>query len=104
MHFDKTVEAIIQEAMQRGEFDNLANQGRPLDLSAYFDTPEELRLAYSVLKNAGVLPEEVELLKQIEALQTELEACSDPERQKALRQAIHDRRLDFNLRMERRRG
>ena len=53
MSFDKAVEAIIQEAMQRGDFDNLRGKGQPLDLSAYFDTPEDVRMAYSILKNAG---------------------------------------------------
>ncbi|MEW5940171.1 MAG: DUF1992 domain-containing protein, partial [Chloroflexota bacterium] len=53
------VERLIQEAMARGEFSNLPGEGKPIDLSAYFDTPEELRLAYSVLKSADILPQEV---------------------------------------------
>ena len=68
MSFEKAVEAIIQEAMQRGDFDNLRGKGQPLDLSAYFDTPEDVRMAYSILKNAGVLPEEINLLHEIAAL------------------------------------
>lgn len=61
MNFDKLVESLIKEAMERGEFDNLQNKGKPLDLSAYFETPEDLRMAYSVLKNAGMASAEVEL-------------------------------------------
>ncbi|HET9589851.1 MAG TPA: DUF1992 domain-containing protein [Anaerolineales bacterium] len=45
MNFDKAVEAMIKEAMERGEFDDLPGKGKPIDLSAYFDTPEEVRMA-----------------------------------------------------------
>ena len=58
MILDKAVEAIIKDAMERGEFTNLPGKGKPLDLSAYFETPEEVRMAYSLLKNAGMVPEE----------------------------------------------
>ncbi|MBJ6752547.1 DnaJ family domain-containing protein [Geomonas anaerohicana] len=61
-------ERRIQEAMERGEFDNLAGRGKPLvqeDLSA---VPEELRMAYKVLKNAGCVPLEVELTNDVASL------------------------------------
>ena len=53
--FDKLVEQKIREAMKAGEFDDLEGKGRPINLDAYFSTPEELRAGYAVLKNAGVL-------------------------------------------------
>src|SRR5438445_35918 len=43
--------------MEAGEFDRLEGAGRPVNLDAYFSTPEELRAGYAVLKNAGVVPE-----------------------------------------------
>ena len=33
MSFDRIVEAIIKEAMERGEFENLPGKGKPIDLS-----------------------------------------------------------------------
>jgi hypothetical protein len=39
MSFDRIVEAIIKEAMERGEFDNLPSMGKPIDLTEYFETP-----------------------------------------------------------------
>ena len=45
MNFDKLVEAAIKEAQERGEFNNLAGKGKPIDLTAYFDTPEDIRVA-----------------------------------------------------------
>ena len=31
--FDRIVEAIIKDAMERGEFDNLPGKGKPIDLT-----------------------------------------------------------------------
>ena len=45
MSLEKAVEAIIKEAQERGEFDNLKGKGKPIDLSAYFETPEDVRMA-----------------------------------------------------------
>jgi len=96
-----TVDEIIREAMERGEFDNLPGAGKPMDLSAYFDTPEEVRLAHSVLKGANFLPQEVELLKEIEALTNELEGTKDSAKRERLLKSIRDKRLNFSLMMER---
>ncbi|MCC6987221.1 MAG: DUF1992 domain-containing protein, partial [Anaerolineales bacterium] len=42
MPVENPVEKAIREAQARGEFDNLKGRGKPLDLTAYFETPEEL--------------------------------------------------------------
>ena len=72
MAFERVVDAIIEEALLHGNFQDWAGNGRPIDLSNYFDTPAEIRNAYSLLKNAGILPLEIQLLKEIEALKDEL--------------------------------
>ena len=46
-------EQRIREAMDKGEFDNLPGRGRPLDLDGEANIPEELRMAWKLLKNAG---------------------------------------------------
>ncbi len=45
MSFDQIVEALIREAQERGEFDNLSGKGKPIDLTSYFETPEDVRVA-----------------------------------------------------------
>jgi hypothetical protein len=97
----KAVDAIIEEAMRRGEFEDLPGAGKPIDLSAYFDTPEEVRLAYSILKNADVLPQEAELLKEIAALKEALNACTEEAGKKKLHREIEKRLLKYNLLIER---
>jgi len=44
----------------REEFDDLSGKGKPLDLDAYFVAPEHLRIGYSILKSADVIPEEMD--------------------------------------------
>lgn len=64
--FAKIVEERIRRAQLRGEFENLEGSGKPLGLGDGSHLPEELRLAYKILKNADCLPPEVELKKEIE--------------------------------------
>ena len=103
MNFDKIVEAIIQEAMERGEFENLPGKGKPIDLTAYFDTPEEVRMAHSVLKNAGMTPHEVELLKEIAQLKQVLVTMLDEKKKQELQKQIQQKQIEFSLMMERQR-
>ena len=55
MNLEKFVENIIREAQERGDFENLKNAGKPIDLNAYFETPEDTRIAASVLQNANII-------------------------------------------------
>ena len=102
MSFDRIVEAIIQEAMARGEFENLPGQGRPIDLTEYFNTPEDVRVAQAMLKNAGMAPVEVELLQEIVALKRLLSVVTDEEKRADYRKSLVDKQLQFNLLLERR--
>ena len=63
--FGRIAEERILEAQRRGEFDNLPGHGKPLQLDDDSHVPEDLRLAYKVLKNADCLPPELELKKEI---------------------------------------
>ncbi|RPJ21862.1 MAG: DUF1992 domain-containing protein, partial [Desulfobacteraceae bacterium] len=67
--YEKIVEQRIKEAMEKGEFDDLPGKGRPIPLEDDSHVPEDLRLAYKVLKNADCLPPE--LLEKKEILQME---------------------------------
>src|SRR5918999_5368996 len=66
---DFLVEQKLLEAVSRGEFDDLPGAGRPLSLDDDPLIPEDLRLAYRILKNAGFVPPEVETLNEIAALE-----------------------------------
>lgn len=102
--FDKLVEQKIREAMRAGEFDDLEGAGRPVNLDAYFSTPEELRAGYAVLKSAGLIPEEAQLLGEIGEMKEKLAACRDAAERERLRRALGDLTLKYNLLVEHYRG
>ncbi len=66
--FEHLVEKLIKDARNQGKFNNLANEGKPIQLeeeNPYLD--EDWRVAYKILKNAGAAPAWVELEKEVEA-------------------------------------
>src|SRR5512134_3401028 len=101
MSFDKIVEALIKEAQERGEFDNLPGKGKPIDLTSYFEAPEEVRLAQSVLKNAGMISPEVLLLKEIAELKQLLGAIVDEKKKEEIQKQVQQKQIEFSLMMER---
>ena len=102
--FDRLVEQKIREAQEAGEFDDLEGEGRPVNLEAYFNTPAELRAGYALLKNAGVLPEEAVVIKELNEATARLEAARDVGERERLRRAVRDLRLKYDLLVERHRG
>ena len=67
--FDQIAERKIAEAIERGEFKDLPGAGKPLELDDDAHVPEDLRVAYRILKNAGYVPPEVNSLREIGELE-----------------------------------
>ena len=82
---DLLAERKIAEAIERGEFSRLPGEGRPLALDDDAMIPQDMRLAYRVLKNAGYVPPEVEALRGLRELERWLELAADDE---SRRQAV----------------
>jgi uncharacterized protein YutE (UPF0331/DUF86 family) len=101
MSFEKSVEAAIREAQERGDFDNLKGKGKPIDLTAYFDTPEDVRMAYSMLKSAGMVSAEVDLLGEIAALKERLVTTYEEKDRSRIQKMIREKQLQFNIMLER---
>lgn len=95
-------EGKIREAVLSGEFDNLPNKGKPLNLDDMAHIPEELRAGYTILKNAGVLPEEMELKKEIVSLQKLIDSCHEEKERDSLQRKLTCRMLKFDILMEKR--
>lgn len=62
--FQKIVEERIKQSQRKGDFDNLEGSGKPLQFED-INIPEDLRMAYKILKNADCLPPELEIKKEI---------------------------------------
>ena len=101
MNLDKIVEEIIKKAQERGEFDDLPGKGKSIDLTEYFEMPEEVRVAQVMLKNAGMAPREVDLLKEIAGLRQILTKVVDEKKKAELQKQIQEKQIEFNLMLER---
>jgi len=74
---ERIAEERIREAIQRGEFENLPGSGKPLKFDDELHIPDDLRMAYKVLKNADCLPPELELKKEIRTAEDLLSELKD---------------------------
>lgn len=70
---DRLVEQKISEAIARGELSGLPGEGAPLKFDDDSLIPEELRMAYRILRNAGFVPPEVQSLREIGDLERHIE-------------------------------
>ena len=77
-------EARIAEAARAGAFDDLPGAGRPLALDDDRMIPEDARMAYRILRNAGLVPAEVEARREAASLRRLLAAATgDGEKSRA---------------------
>jgi DNA-binding transcriptional regulator PaaX len=93
-------EKKIKEALENGEFDHLPGHGKPLVLEDFSAVPEHLRTGFKILKNAGMLPAEVELRKEVAELRDQLAGCRNAEERERLRRRINTADLQYHLLIE----
>ena len=92
----RIAEQRILEAQHRGEFDNLPGKGKPWK-GRFEWVPEDLRISYHVLKNANVLPPEVELLKDIHILEDLLKHVEDEGERSSLAKSIQWKMIRLDM-------
>jgi hypothetical protein len=80
---EQIAESRIQDAIARGELRDLPGAGRPLQLDDDSAIPEELRAAYRLLKNAGFLPPELQLRRELREAEQLLQQLPPGERSRA---------------------
>ena len=94
--FERLAEERIREAMERGEFDDLPLAGQPLPPDGSSSVPEDLRVAYKLLKDSGFLPPEMELKKEIVTLRALLEEITDEDERYRVIRRLNERVLRLN--------
>lgn len=95
--FQKIIEQRIKEAQKKGEFDNLPGRGEPLAFEDDRHIPDDLRLAYKILKNANCLPPELELKKEILQVEELLESIPDEKEKYRQIKKINYKIMKLNL-------
>jgi len=93
----KLVEKRIKEAEEQGAFDRLPGKYKPIKLEEYSNMPDDLRLAYKILKNAGCLPPELQLKKEIRKMEDLLESISSEKEAYRLIKEINFRIMKLNM-------
>jgi hypothetical protein len=96
-YFSRVVEERIVEAQRSGAFDNLPGKGRPLKLEDQSWVPDDLRMAYHILKNAHILPPEAELRKEIYILEDLLKHVEDEGERKAMLKSVQSKMIRLDL-------
>ena len=98
---DEQIAQSLRDAQRSGELQSAASWGKPLDLAdGYAQTPEELRMAFKALKDAGFVPPEVETMKQIAALRELIAAEPDAAKAEAMRRRVSELQQHLALRLE----
>jgi len=93
--FEKIVEARIKQAQKKGDFDNLPGFGKPLKFDD-INVPEDLRMAYKILKNADCVPPEIEIKKEIRQAEDLLANMEDTAEKYRLLKKINFLVMKFN--------
>ena len=93
----KLVEKRIKEAEEEGAFDNLPGKYKPIRLEDYSNIPDDLRIAYKILKNAGLLPPELQLKKEILKMEDLLENIYDEKEAYKLVKEINFKIMKLNM-------
>lgn len=83
----------IEEAIRKGEFKDLPGHGKPLELEDLSGVPEDLRMSFKVMKNAGLLPEELQLRAECASLENLLAACHSKDEQGKLGRKLTEKKL-----------
>lgn len=85
-----------------GELRSAPSYGKPISFGdGYEETPDELRMGYKILKDAGVVPPEVELMHTIEALRQRIDGATPNSASLADVQRLSELRQQLAIRMER---
>ena len=98
---DEEIARHLREAAESGEMQRIAGYGKPLPEDAGWDaTPEEFRMPFKILKNAGYAPPEVEMFRLRAELATQIEASASESEKLALRRKLADLQQKISLRLE----
>ena len=103
MSLGNFIEKQIQQAIAEGKFDNLEGTGKPINLDAYFATPEDVRVGYSVLKAQKFAPEEAYRLKEIGDLKEKIKICEDETEKRNLIKTLNEKIMALSIILERNR-
>ena len=91
----------LRQSEQSGELKAAPSYGKPLGFGdGYDETPTELRMGMKILKDAGVVPPEVQAMREAAALEERINTCTDEAERRLLQQQLSQKRQAIALRLE----
>lgn len=99
--FEKLAEKKMQDALKNGDFDDLPGKGKPIILEDLYGVPPEDRMANKILKNAGVLPPQMSLRKEINELKKMILECESEQEKRELRKKLEEKATSYEILKER---
>lgn len=98
---DEEIARHLQQAADSGELSRIAGYGKPMPQDAGWDaTPQELRMPFKILKNAGFVPPEVALFHERAALTEALRHCTSDSERIALQGKLSALQQKLSVRLE----
>jgi hypothetical protein len=98
----RIAEDKIRESIKNGEFKDLPGFGKPIELEDLSHIPEDLRIGYLMLKNAGYVSEEVDLKKELMSIEDLIRCCEDEDEREKLKKKLNEKLLRLNMLMKKR--
>lgn len=92
MDFFRLTDEKIRKAYEDGEFENLPGYGKRLELEDLSNVPPEMRMAYKMMKNAGMM-EEQQIRTEIEYLEDLIEGAHSDVEEDRLNQRLTEKQL-----------
>jgi len=92
----------IKKAYQDGEFASLPGLGKPMELEDLSAIPEELRMAYKLMKNAGYTQGESQLRQEMMTIEDLIKNCDDDAEKASLQSKLNEKLLRYNQLMSKR--
>lgn len=98
---DEEIARHLKEAAESGELGKAKGYGKPLPVDPGWEsTPEALRMPMKILKDAGVVPPEIEWFHERARLKVSIEAAVDPAERRALQLQLIQLEQKIALRLE----
>ncbi|WP_096155745.1 J-domain-containing protein [Bacillus sp. FJAT-45066] len=99
MDFSRITDDKIRKAYEDGEFEQLPGYGKKLELEDLSNVPPELRMAYKIIKNAGMAEEE-QVRSEIQYIEDLIDKAHDSLEEDRLRVRLNEKLIRFNQLME----
>lgn len=100
MKWNTLIENQIQKAKMEGQLENLEGEGKPLPRR---ESGDIVSTAMGIMANAGVVPREIQLKKDVSIQYEKLKAATDPVERKDIMRKLADLQMHLGIEQDARR-